>query len=693
MKKIIFLLTILFFFSAIIHAQENPKIVKDEFTITDIGFKEAWKNIKKGNRFYKQDLKGSYQIALDYYLKALEYNEDYAPLLYKIGVCYVKNADEANALKFIVQAWDYDAFVTKDIHFWLGRVYHLNSQFDKAIEEYKEYRDALDEKQLKKDRYGINKYIEECQDAMVLIQTPIRVIIDNIGHGINSTYPDYAPVFVTYDSIVIFTSRRDITLGEKRNPLTNEYYEDIYFTSWLNGKWHDAKSYGKPINSKGNDAGVAVSTTGYEMLIYKGKKKSGNIYKADFNSEKGTWGRPKKIIKKINTKKYRETTLTFSYDSSTVYFVSTNKKGYGGKDIWVSHKKPTSNVGWSKPKNLGANINTIFDEEAVFLTEHDSILYFSSKGHNTMGGFDVFKTYWLPDGTWSEPENIGYPLNTPDDDLFFSISKSGKTAYYASKGNEDNYGDFDLFSIIFLGPEKPLLQENEDDLIAYFKEPVKEVAMEEPIFIQTMKLTVVKGTVTEFSTAIPLYASVEIIDNATNLTVQTVMTNATTGAYMVMLPSGKNYGMSVSAEGYMFHSENFEIPAETEFQEIIKDVQLLSLDPGSKIVLNNVFFDTGKSVLRPESYPELIRLAQVFATYPNIIVEISGHTDSDGADATNKKLSQARAQAVVDYMISIGVSTKQLVAIGYGETQPRALNTTKEGKQLNRRVEAKILSK
>lgn len=693
MKKITFLLALLIFVSSATYAQENPKILKDEFKITEVGFKDAWKNIKKGNKYYRQGLKGSYQMALEYYLKAVEYNEDYAPLLYKIGVCYEKASDEKNTLKYIKQAWDYDAFLTEDIHFWLGRAYHLNSQFSKAIDEYKEYRDGLDEKKLKADRYDINKYIEECQDAMDLTEKPIRILIDNVGESINSKYPDYAPVFCSYDSIILFTSRRDITMGGKRNALTNEYYEDIYFTSWLNGKWWESKSYGKPINSKGNDAAVAVSTTGSEMLIYRGKEKNGNIYKADFNFNTKKWKKPKKIIRKINTKKYRETTLTFSHDSTTIFFVSNNKKGVGGKDIWIISKKPNSNSGWSKPKNLGSLVNTTYDEEAVFLTEDDKTLYFASKGHNSMGGYDIFKTYWLPDGTFTKPENVGFPLNTPEDDMFFSISKNGRFGYYASKGNEVNYGDFDLYSVIFLGPEKPLLQENEDDLIAHIKEPVSEITMEEPIFIQTMKLTVVKGVVSEFSTLVPLEATVEIIDNATEEIIQTIKTNATTGEYMVMLPSGKNYGMSVSAENYMFHSENFEIPAEQEFQEIIKDVQLLPLDPGAKIVLNNVFFDTGKATLRSESYPELARLAQVFILYPKIIVEISGHTDSDGSDAANKTLSKNRAQAVVDYLVSIDVPVSQLVAIGYGEEQPRADNKTKEGKQLNRRVEAKILSK
>jgi len=692
MKRITFLLTFLFLLTSMIYAQENPKIIKEEFNITEAGFKEAWKDIIKGNKFYKQKLKGSYELALDYYLLAYKYNPDNADLLYKMGICYIKAADEQNALKFMEAAVDQDAFVTKDIHFWLGRVYHLNAEYKKAITEYTDYKDGLELKV--KDKYDADKYIQECKDGLVLIQTPIRVLIDNLGKGINSKYPDYCPVFVSYlDSVVLFTSKRNTTMGKKRNPISNEYFEDIYFTSFLNGKWYDAKAYPKPINSKGNDAAVLVSSTGFEMLVYRGNRYNGNIYKANYDPDRDKWHKPRKIIKRINSKKYKESTLTFSYDSSTVYFVSTSKKGQGGKDIWTSHRRVNSNSGWSKPKNLSATINTKFDEEGVYLTEHDSVLYFSSKGHNTMGGYDVFKSYWLPDGTWSAPENLGYPLNTPDDDLFFSVDQTGRSGYYATKCNPENYGDYDLYSVLFLGPEKENFQDNEDELVGFVKKPANEIVLEEPIFIATMKMTVVKGKVTEFSTMTPLYATIEIIDIATNETLQTLKTNATTGDYSVMLPSGKNYGMTVTCDGYMFHSENFEIPAEATFSEKIIDVQLLPFDPGSKIVLRNVFFDTGKATLRPESYPELNKLAQVFTLYPKLVIEISGHTDDVGSDSKNKILSANRAKAVVAYLISVGVAETHLVAVGYGEEQPVADNKTKEGKQLNRRVEAKVLSK
>ena len=552
---------------------------------------------------------------------------------------------------------------------------------------------------MKKKQYRLNKYIEECNNGKKFVENPISILIDNLGEGINTKYPEYAPVYAPYDSVVFFTSRRNTTIKEKTNKrnriLTNDYYEDIYFTSYKAGEWHDAKIFPKPINKRrSNEASVAVDPHGNQLLVYRGNKGSGGIYITDYNLDNEKWNRPKKVIRRISKGKYRETTLTFTHDSLTVYFISNNKKGVGGKDIWYSRRRGNSNSGWTKPKNMnemGTKINTEYNEEAVFLTKNDSVLYFCSQGHNSMGGYDFFRTYQLPDKTWSEPENVGYPLNTADDDMFIFVNESQRTGYFASAGQEDNYGEFDLFEYFFYS-EKDVFQNDEDDLIAYIKRPVNELSMEDPVKITTMQLTVIKGVVSEYETLKPLEATIEITNNQTQKIVQNIKTNATTGAYMVMLPAGFDYGMAVSCPGYMFHSENFNVPKANGYQEIIKDIQLLPIDPGSKIVLNNVFFDTGKHFLRPESYPELNRLAQAFTLYPNLVIEISGHTDSQGSNKSNQALSQRRAQAVVDYLISIGVQQTHLIAKGYGEDQPRATNKTKEGRQLNRRVEAKIIN-
>lgn len=694
MKKILTIFLLTFFIAGTAFSQQKVKIKKKDFYTTDIDFKDAWKNLKKGSKLFKQKKKGSYQQAIDGLLAAYEYNPDNPMINYQLGVSYLQSHDEVNGLHYIEEAFDLNATVTEDIHFWLGRAYHLNAKFEDAITEYKLYRDALSDKDLKKQQNIINKYIKECESGIELANTPINVIIDNLGDSVNSPFADYSPVFAPYDSIVFFTSRRPNTIGGKRNrKVSNEYFEDVYYTSALHGTWQTPAQMDKPINSRHNDASVAVNPNGTGVLIYRGNKGSGDIF-ISFKKIKGNgddkWTKPKQVIRRINKKKYKESSLTFNSDSTIVYFVSNRKKGYGGKDIWMSRRRGNSNSGWTKPVNVGKPINTIYDEESVFLQD-DSVLYFASKGHNCMGGYDLFKAFILPDGRWGDVVNMGYPLNTPDDDMFMFMNTDNRTGYFTSSGQDDNQGDMDMYEFFFYTP-KDMMNDAEDDLIAYIKEPVNELIMDEPVVISTMRLTVVKGIVSEYETMKPLYATVEIIDNATQEVVQTIQTNATTGAYTVMLPSGKDYGMSVNADGYMFHSENFNIPSANGYQEITKDIQLLPVNPGSKIVLRNVFFDTGSATLRPESYPELNRLAEAFKLYPNLVIEISGHTDSRGSAASNMALSQNRAQSVVDYLVSIGVERTHLVAQGYGEDQPVADNATADGRQLNRRVEAKIIS-
>ncbi len=309
-----------------------------------------------------------------------------------------------------------------------------------------------------------------------------------------------------------------------------------------------------------------------------------------------------------------------------------------------------------------------------------------------MGGYDVFKSTY-ENGKWSTPENLGYPVNGPDDDVYFVMSGSGRRGYYAS-AKEGGYGEKDLYMITFLGPEKPFEMSNEDNLLAGIAEPVKSVHAAEAVEIASNPLTILKGTITDAKTQKPLEATIELIDNTKNQVIATFKSNSATGKYTVMLPSGKNYGIVVKANDYLFHSENFDIPQATGYQEIIKDIALQSISVGSKIVLKNIFFDFDKSTLRPESTNELERLAKLLNDIPSLKIEISSHTDSKGSDEYNQRLSQSRSETVVNYLINEKkIAKDRLVAKGYGETKPIATNDTDEGRQQNRRSEFEILSK
>jgi outer membrane protein OmpA-like peptidoglycan-associated protein len=319
-------------------------------------------------------------------------------------------------------------------------------------------------------------------------------------------------------------------------------------------------------------------------------------------------------------------------------------------------------------------------------------MYFSSQGHKGMGGYDIFKTVYNDSSkTWSTPENIGYPVNTPDDDVFFVVSASGRHGYYSSF-KPNGFGEKDLYMITFLGVEKQMIMNNEDNLIASQAAPVKETVVAPVAEIKEAQLTILKGKITDALTQKPLDATIEIIDNQMNQVIATFTSNSITGKYLVSLPAGKNYGIAVKKEGYLFHSENFDIPATSAFQEVTKDVELKGIVVGSKIILKNIFFDFDKATLRPESTNELQRLTKLLTDVPTLKIEISGHTDSKGANEYNAKLSDNRSKAVVDYLIKAGIAANRLTYKGYGEDQPISTNDTEVGRQLNRRTEFKILS-
>ncbi len=444
---------------------------------------------------------------------------------------------------------------------------------------------------------------------------------------------------------------------------------------------------GKQINSEGHDATVGLSPDGTKLLIYLDDKGDGNIYECFLKGEE--WSKPKKLGKNINTD-YHESSASFSFDSNTLYFVSNKPEGGLGehdiyKSTWDADKER-----WGAPVNLGPNINTKYDEEGVFMHPDGETMYFSSKGHNTMGGYDVFVSK-LENGIWQKPTNLGYPINSPDNDVFFVVSASGKHGYLSSHKHNEGEGEKDLYVVTFLGPEKQVLLNNEDNLLANVAKPVKEVVIEPAVEVSASKVTILKGVIRDIKTKDPVTAKIELIDNDLSKVVASFVSNSKTGKYLVSLPAGKNYGIAVKSEGYLFHSENFTIPESAAYKEVTKDVDLKKIEVGSVIVLKNIFFDFDKATLRSESTVELENVYKIMTDNPSIKVEISGHTDSKGSDAYNLDLSGKRAQSVVDYLIKKGVDKNRLVSKGYGETTPISTNDTDEGRQMNRRTEFKII--
>jgi outer membrane protein OmpA-like peptidoglycan-associated protein/tetratricopeptide (TPR) repeat protein len=685
MKKIFTLLALII--AANIFAQ-NIEFTKDNFKDNKDGLKEAKNNIEKGDElfalatvFYKQ--------ALDpFYLSAQKFNPNNALLNYKIGKCYLYSNYKLKSIPFLEKALQLNPAVDPQIHYLLGKAYHLNMEWDKAIKSFQTFQQTLKGEELALMMGEVNVHISQCLTGKEMVKNPVRVFIDNIGAEINSQFPDYSPVISADESVMLFTSRRTNSTGGKIDPQINENFEDIYISTRKDGKWSPATNMGSPINTDNHDANSGLSADGQKFLIYIGNN-NGDLYESELKGDK--WSKPDHMNKNINTS-YHESSACYSPDGKSVYFVTDKPDGgLGDRDIYISNKDEKGK--WGKAINLGPTINTQYGEEGVFIHPDGKTLYFSSQGHKSMGGYDIFKSVLNTETkVWSEPENIGYPVNTPDDDVFFVTSASGKHGYYASF-NATGYGEKDIYMVTFLGLEKPMIQNNEDNLLASQAAPVKETVIAPVLAIKEAQLTILKGVITDYLTKQPLEATIEIVDNLKNEVIASFTSNSSTGKYLVSLPAGRNYGIAVKKENYLFHSENFDIPNTAAYQEVVKDVALKNIAVGSKIILKNIFFDFDKATLRPESTNELERLTKLLNDVPTLKIEISGHTDSKGADEYNKSLSNNRAKAVLDYLVKAGISAGRLTSVGFGEEQPIATNDTDEGRQLNRRTEFKILSK
>ncbi len=688
--RIKFLLSFFFFSFLFLNSYaQNVEFEKENFAFKDNKdeFKAAKKALQAGNEIFE---KGSdnYEQALPFFYKANKFNPNNALLNYKIGICLLNSIYKVSSITYFEKAFQLNPNINPRIHFMLGQAYQLTLSWDIAIKEYTIYKGTLSPEEMKSMSAVLAKKIEECNTGKELVKKPVRVFIDNLGPAVNTKYPEYTATISADESMMLFTSRRNVSLGAKNAKNEEDYDEDIYVSYNVNGKWTPAQNMGEPINTVTHDATVALSPDGQRMFIYKGDH-GGDIYECVLKGAE--WSKPERLNKNINTE-FHESSASYSFDQKTLYFVSDKPDGgYGGRDIYKSNLLKKDK--WGEPVNLGPVINTKYDEEAVFMHPDGKTLYFSSKGHKTMGGYDIFKSLWN-DSTkaWSEPENIGYPINTADDDVSFVVSANGKHGYFASI-KDGGYGEKDLYVVTFLGPEKQGVVSTEDNLLASRTAPVAEKQIEQVVEIKTNQLTILKGKVVDAITLQPLEATIEITDNQKNELVSTFTSNSTTGKYLVTLPSGKNYGIAVKADKYLFHSENFDIPKTSVYQEITKDVALKKVEVGSKIILKNIFFDTDKSILRPESTAELERLIALLTEIGSLKIEISGHTDSRGGAAHNQTLSENRAKAVVDYLIKKGIVASRLEFKGYGMTTPVATNDTDDGRQQNRRTEFKILSK
>ncbi|GAA4368576.1 hypothetical protein GCM10023185_41490 [Hymenobacter saemangeumensis] len=679
------LLTLLLSGTVLGASAQSVAFTKDNFAGNKEGLKAAQRALKDGDEAYLAD-PPRYGTALTSYLEAHKFNPDNAALNVKIGDCYLNSLTKTQALPYLQKAARLDPTADTRLHYLLARAYHLNGKWAEAIREYQEAKPVAGTKgsdDLAVTSNDLARHIRECKNGEQLMKNPVRAFIDNVGPEINSPYSDYGPVVSADESVILITSRRPADAKAKKDPDGDGYFEDIYQATRKGKAWTPAKNLGSPVNTDGHDATVGLAPDGQRMLVYV-ENNGGDLNES--NLKGNSWSKPLNLGSRINTR-FHESSATYSPDGRFLYFVSDKPEGgRGGRDIYKVEIE-----GRGPAQNLGPQINTPYGEEGVFMMPDGKTMYFSSEGHNSMGGYDIFKAVF-EDGKWSEPENLGWPINTPDDDVFFVTSASGRYGYYSSD-RPGGLGGKDIYRVTFLGPEKQPLLSQEDQLLASRLQPVKQSVLAPAVEVAVAKVTILKGTITDNNTKQPIEAGIDVIDNVTGQSIATFRSNATSGKYLVSLPSGTNYGIVVRQDGYLFHSENFDLPTTAAYAEVVKDIPLKKLEVGATVVLRNIFFDTGKATLRPESTSELERLQKLMAENPALKLEMDGHTDNVGKPAMNQDLSQRRAQAVVTYLTQHGIGADRLSAVGYGDTKPVVPNTSKAGRQLNRRTEFKVVAK
>lgn len=651
LKTIAFFVT---FFITYFSFSQNIDFEKSNFKGNN-NYGKAYNNFLDGRDYYEQSV---YNIALNYLLPANDFNSNNAELNFMIGDCYLHSIYKDKALTFLKKSWELNSEFSKNIHLLLGQAYQYNYKFKEAKKEYYEFKISLSPNELYEWTDRIEKKMSECNNGILLMANPTGGLVVNLKK-VNSEDSEYGPIITADGKTMYFTSRRKGSIGGKIDINDFQPFEDIYSSTINKYQWSEPVNMKAPINTDTHDATVGISPDGQELYIYRGNINGGDIFTSMLIGDE--WTEPIALPSPINSPAH-ENSASLSFDNKTLYFVSDRDSGFGGRDIYVVTRD--ENEIWGEVNNLGGRINTKYDEDGVFIHPDGKTLYFSSKGHNTMGGYDIFYSELKPNGDWTTPKNLGFPINSPDDDVFFVVTANGEQGFYSSV-RKNGTGGKDIFVINFSSS----IENN-----------------------KSKQLTLVKGKITDDNNN-PVSAEIEIYDVDVDKNIGNYHSNEKTGEYLISLPSGKNYAMFVNKDNYLFYTENFNTKKDYEFNELVKDIQLNPVKVNVKTVLKNIYFDYANATLKKESFGTLNRVLNFLNTNSSVKIEVSGHTDNVSSLATNQPLSENRAKAVVDYLVKNGIDSSRMIYKGFADKFPIADNTTEEGRQLNRRVELKIIEK
>lgn len=620
--------------------------------------KKAIKYFEEGNVFFD---KGEMAVAESSFQNAVTRDDNFIEAHMLLAYVYIETDRNEDAIQKLEKAISIDPRFYPAIYYNLGQLYMNEENYYKSSTYFKTFLSFLGQNPALKQDAKLQ--VRNCEFSLNAIKNPVHFEPINMGPSINSDKNEYFPCMTADGSMFLYT--RQLPSTENVMGFNEDFYVSFADDQ---GNWMPSKNLGKPINTPNNEGAPTLSADG-QLLIFtacplygeygSGRKGMGRCDLFASRRIGNNWTPPKNLGPPINTSRW-ESQPSFSADGKTLYFVRgwTNKNGIKVQDIYMAEH---GDNGWSKPKPLNDNVNTDGIEESVFIHPDGQTLYFSSNGHVGLGGLDLYYSKKDEFGNWGKAVNLGYPINTSNDENSLLVDPNGQYAYFASN-REGGLGGLDLYKF-----ELP--------------ESVR------PVFV-----SFVKGLVIDKYTRKPVDARFELIDLETGDIMIESYANEGNGEFLVTLPSNRNYALNVSKKGYLFHSENFTLKANKDGNARKElNIEMVPIKEGEKVVLNNIFFETSKYDLKEESQVELNKLVNFLKSNIEVGIEIGGHTDNVGSETDNQKLSESRAKSVYDYLVENEIASERLSYKGYGEQEPLADNSTDEGKAANRRTEFKII--
>ncbi len=598
-----------------------------------------------------------YQQAIMLYREAIALEPGFGEAYFQAGACANARQDYALSYEFLIKAKELLPKPSPILYYFLGNASLAEGKYDEAAKCYDALRSedtplsANDLKILERNR-------KTAHYGAQMMQHPVKFEPQNMGDNVNSIGEEYLPNLTADGQTIFFTSRRPGCTGGYQAEF-RDFTEDFYFSEMVDGKWQPCKNLGPPINTESNEGAPSFSPDGQYVFFASCGRKGGygscDIYVSKLNGT--AWSAPQNLGPIINTPAW-ESQPCISNDGKTLYFSSNRAGGLGSHDIWYT---TLVNGTWTEPKNMGTPINTEGSEEGPFIHADDKTFYFCSDFHPGFGAYDLFISRATANG-WSKPENLGYPLNTSGTEAQLFVDAKGTRALIASARN-GGLGKSDIYSFELDERMRP-------DFTTY-----------------------VRGVVSEKIGGKALDANVIFINVASGDTIRSVRTNVASGRYMLTLPLDQDYVAFVEKKGYLFSSKLFSLknvdPKTTPYYDV--DIQLEPLGVGLEVVMSAIFYETSKFDLLDNSKPELEHLVSFLRLNKTLKVEIGGHTDNIGADKENQVLSENRAAEVRKYLVSRGIVADRITWKGYGEVQPMTTNDSEEGRALNRRTVCKIV--